>query len=231
MCPALTATSVSRSTGDTVAPSKRTFVAIDVETANSRHEHVCSIGLVRVEDGRIVAQEHRLVRPPCPIAWWNTKVHGLTDRHVLGAPGFRLVWHELAPTLCNADFLVAHNAGFDRAAIAKSCRAARIPEPTLPYRCTVQIARDRWGFDPADLATVCEGLGIPLTNHHNALADARAAAEIVLAEAEGRRRRPGVRPGASGASRVGGEVTCSSTPLGRSHPLTRLAPRATCAWW
>lgn len=156
------------------------FVAIDVETADQHHAHVCAIGVVRVERGRVVADAYRLVRPPCGIDRFNRETHGLTDDDVAGEPAFREVWRDLRFLLDGARFVGAHNAAFDRAALAKSCRAARLPAPVAPYRCTVQLARERWGIRPTSLPSVCERLGIPLGRHHHALDDARAVAEILI---------------------------------------------------
>ena len=40
-----------------------TFVAIDFETANRHRESACAIAMVRVESGKIVHKEHRLIKP------------------------------------------------------------------------------------------------------------------------------------------------------------------------
>jgi DNA polymerase-3 subunit epsilon len=166
-----------------------TFAALDVETADRHHEHVCAIGVVRVEEGRIVAEEYRLVRPPCPIDYWNNRVHGLTDADVADASSFHEVWAELRPLLSDVGFIGAHSAAFDQAVLAKSCRAARVSAPSAPFECTRALARDEWGIRPADLASVCLHLGIRLDRHHHAGADARAVAEILLLRSENRVRR------------------------------------------
>jgi DNA polymerase-3 subunit epsilon len=50
---------------------------------------------------------------------------------------------------------------------------------------TVQVARRQWSIFPTKLNLVCGRLGIPL-DHHEALSDASACAEILLrAHAEG----------------------------------------------
>ena len=41
-----------------------TFVALDFETASFARDSACEIGLVRVEDGRVTAEETRFIRPP-----------------------------------------------------------------------------------------------------------------------------------------------------------------------
>ena len=40
------------------------FVALDFETADHGSDSACQVGLVRVEDARVVRRESRLIRPP-----------------------------------------------------------------------------------------------------------------------------------------------------------------------
>jgi DNA polymerase-3 subunit epsilon len=54
--------------------------------------------------------------------------------------------------------------------------------PTPPFRRTVQIARRVWNIRPTKLSDVCAKLRIAL-NHPEALSDAMACAQIVLAAA------------------------------------------------
>jgi DNA polymerase-3 subunit epsilon len=160
------------------------FVAIDFETADSGHDSACSVAVVRVEGGRIVGSEQRRIRPPRP-TFEFTHIHGIRWDDVADAPPFGEVWQGLAPLLAGAEFLAAHNAGFDRSVLAAGCRLGGLLPPELPFRCTVRIARAAWRLFPTRLPDVCRFLGIPL-RHHDALSDAEACARIVLAaEAEG----------------------------------------------
>ena len=52
------------------------FVAIDFETATSRRDSACAVGLAAGCDGRIVASRTYLIRPPTP-AFSFTGIHGL----------------------------------------------------------------------------------------------------------------------------------------------------------
>lgn len=66
--------------------------------------------------------------------------------------------------------------------------------PRTSFTCTVQLARTQWGIQRTSLPEGCHRLRVPL-RHHDAGADARACARVVLAaEAEGwrlgRRRKP-----------------------------------------
>ena len=160
-------------------PAESTFVAIDFETADYWADSACAVGLVRVENLRVVARRTVLIRPPRPrIAF--TRIHGITWAMVREAPAFAEVWPELAPMLDGAVALVAHNAPFDRKVLHTCCYEAGHPIPSLPFFCTVQIARKRWNRRPNNLPSVCARLGIEL-KHHDAGSDAEACARILIA--------------------------------------------------
>jgi DNA polymerase-3 subunit epsilon len=158
------------------------FVAIDFETADPGRDSACAVGLVRVEGGRIVRQEARLIRPPRDQFVFSS-IHGITWDDVVDQPPFGEVWAGLAEVVTGARFLAAHNAPFDRAVLRSCCQAAGIEPPELPFQCTVRLARRRWGIRPTTLPNVCRWLNIDL-EHHDALSDARACAEILLASEE-----------------------------------------------
>jgi DNA polymerase-3 subunit epsilon len=90
------------------------------------------------------------------------------------------VWLRLEPLLEGADFIAAHNAPFDRGVLNACCARYGLAAPQIPFRCTVQLARQAWNIRPTKLSDVCRELAIPL-NHHEALSDALACAKIVLA--------------------------------------------------
>jgi DNA polymerase-3 subunit epsilon len=158
------------------------FVAIDFETANYAQNSACSIGLVKVNDGKIVDKAMHLIRPPSK-EFVFTYVHGLTWRDVADADDFGKLWPEIESLLDGAEFLVAHNAPFDRGVLHACCEHYGLSRPSLPFRCTVQLARQTWSVFPTKLPDVCRYLSIPL-NHHEALSDALACAQIVIAADE-----------------------------------------------
>jgi len=156
----------------------RPFVAIDFETAAHQRESACAVALARVERGRVVAVEHRLIRPPERVFRFS-HIHGLTWEDVADAPAFRTTWLELAPLFEGAAFFAAHNAPFDRTVLHACCQRARLRPPSLPFHCTMWLARQVWGLYPTTLPHVCDYLEIPL-DHHDAESDARACARIVI---------------------------------------------------
>lgn len=157
----------------------RAFVALDFETANYKPTSACAIGVVRVEDDQVVAAESRLIRPPSRFFAF-TDIHGLSWEDVKSAPRFAEVWQELLAVFDGATFIAAHNAGFDRGVLRACLEEAGLPPPKLPFVCTMHMARRVLGIYPTGLAVVAQRLKVPL-NHHDALSDAHACAQIVIA--------------------------------------------------
>ena len=155
------------------------FVAIDFETASYSRNSACAVGLVHVVDGKIIAEETLLIQPP-QRRFNFTHIHGLTWEDVRNEPTFVECWEAINGFISRADYLVAHNASFDRGVLQHCCESYGIPAPSVPFVCTVQLARKQWDIFPTRLPDVCNYLDIPL-QHHDAASDSRACARIVIA--------------------------------------------------
>jgi DNA polymerase III subunit epsilon len=156
-----------------------TFVAIDFETADHGPDSACAIGLVRASDDRILTRKYYLVRPPRR-SFFFSDIHGITWEKVCDQPTFAVLWPEIQELILGAEFLASHGASFDRRVLKSCCQVANILSPQIPHVCTVKLARNTWGIHPTNLPMVCSHLGLRL-NHHEALSDAEACAEIVIA--------------------------------------------------
>lgn len=157
------------------------FIAIDFETADSRPDSACAVGLTKVHGSEIVDRLYALIRPPrTRFSPFCVNVHGIRWRDVKDAPSFREFWIEHADFLEGTDFLAAHNARFDRRVLDACCAMSGLPAPRLPFVCTVDLARALWNVRPTKLPDVCRFLGLEL-DHHHAGSDADACAGIVMA--------------------------------------------------
>ncbi len=168
------------------------FAAIDFETANPRADSACALGVVVVDDGRIVDRIYELIRPVTP-EFTFTAVHGLAWAHVRTAPTFGEIWPRIQARIGAVQFLAAHNAPFDRRVLSGCCVSYGLPPVPHPFVCTVTVARRVWNIRPTRLPDVCARLGISL-RHHHADSDAEACARIVIAASAA-----GWRPARSGA--------------------------------
>ena len=78
-----------------------------------RQGHGGPFGSVVVKDGEIVDKFYSLIQPePDYYSYWNTRVHGLTQKDTMDAPVFPKVWEQVEPLIEGLP-LVAHNARFD----------------------------------------------------------------------------------------------------------------------
>lgn len=159
------------------------FCAIDFETANAFRGSPCSVGLVRVVDGAVVATSAMLMRPPAgydDFDPFNVELHGITAAMVRGQPRFS---ERLPEILSFADGLpfVAHNAAFDLGVIRDACDVSGLAWPGLTYLCTLVLARRTWSLLSYSLPWVADAAGIAFEHHHDAGADALAAAGVLVA--------------------------------------------------
>lgn len=155
-----------------------TFVAIDFETADTGKDSACAIGLVRVQDNRVAAEAYHLIRPPRSTMMFQY-LHGISWSDVADKPTFRELWPELEAFIGDAEFLVAHNAPFDRGVLNACCDSHGLSAPQIPFLCTVKLARQVWDVRPTKLPNVCSHLNIRL-KHHHAASDSLACAQIVM---------------------------------------------------
>jgi DNA polymerase-3 subunit epsilon len=161
------------------------FVAFDFETANSFRGSPCSIGLVVVRDGKIVEEYGFLMRPPFATGpddfdEFNVGLHGIDWEKVKNEPEFIEIWQKLQPIIGELP-LVAHYAAFDVGVLRDSLDQSEHPWPTLSYACTVVASRRLLKLPSYSLPYVAAELEIDLGNHHDALSDARVAAQIMIA--------------------------------------------------
>ncbi|GEL12859.1 Exonuclease RNase T and DNA polymerase III [Lapidilactobacillus concavus DSM 17758] len=159
------------------------FIAIDFETANSKPDSACSLAIVAVRHDQIVNNFYTLINPQSDFNIWNTRINGLNRAKVATAPTFDQVWQHIS-TLFSMDQLVAaHNAKFDIKVLQQTLLKYEIEPPHFLAVDTVKTSRRLYPELPNHkLDTVSRYLQIELNNHHNALADSYACANILLAQ-------------------------------------------------
>lgn len=157
------------------------FVAMDFETANHQSHSACSLALVMVQNSQIVDEYYTLIQPETPFFWRNVQIHGIHQEDVRTAPKFPEVWQTIQHYFQKNRLIVAHNAAFDTKVLAGCLDYYNLLQPHYLSLCTVKTSRRLFPEMPNHrLNTVCENLNITLANHHDALEDSRACAEILL---------------------------------------------------
>jgi DNA polymerase-3 subunit epsilon len=154
------------------------FVAIDFETADYGRDSACAVGIVVVENRKIVKQLSELIRPPRRYFQF-TWLHGIAWEDVADKPTFDELWPKMARLIDGAEFIAAHNASFDRGVLDECCRSHGRAPPEVRYLCTMRLARRLWDIRPTKLSDVCGQFDIDL-QHHHAGSDALACAKIVM---------------------------------------------------
>lgn len=160
------------------------FVVFDTETTGllPHKDEVVQIGAVRVLKGRIIDGEviDTLVDPGMPIPAVSSKVHGVTDAMVAGAPDIAQAGRSFHKFSSDA-VLVAHNAPFDMAFLRRHAGDMGVSWDH-PILDTVLLSAVLFGASETHtLDALCERLNItvPEELRHTALGDARATAEAL----------------------------------------------------
>jgi DNA polymerase-3 subunit epsilon len=183
-------------------------LVLDFETANMAPSSACSIGIVVLEDFKVIHEECFLIRPPTD-TFLFTHIHGLTYEDVKNSPTFDEIWEKgIAPWYLKSKLMVAHNIGFDQKVLHASAKHYGIEIPRIKTECTVKLARYKLAIKPANLRNVSDTLGIEL-NHHEALSDARASAMIYIHTLSGEKPWLGDRPSKKPPREKTGELISS----------------------
>ena len=157
-----------------------TFNAIDVETANADPYSICQIGIVQVHGGQILGQLSLLVNPEEPFNPLNVRLHGIDEGTIQDSKTLPELHTELCRHLAKT-VLVSHTE-FDRIALEGAMSKYGLEQPPTTWLDSSTVARLAWPSRfgrRRGLASIAGDLGIAF-EHHNAVEDARAAAEIVL---------------------------------------------------
>lgn len=190
------------------------FIAIDVETANGDPASICQIGLACVAATGEILNLGFWVKPAGAFEPFNTRLHGIDADTVRDAPGFPAVFAPLRPVLESCP-LVQHS-GFDRRAMNSACAATDLAPLGSTWCDSVTIARRAWpqlrGNGGHGLANLKEFLALDF-RHHDAVEDARAAAQVVL-RAEHETGLPFAHLAGGGAPRKPGTVAAPMTRPG-----------------
>ena len=157
------------------------YVVFDIETTgfHPSKNKIIEIGAVKVINGEITDRFSEFINPRVPIPFTIERLTGINDAMVCDAPGVEEILPKFL-SFCEGCVLVAHNASFDTSFIRYNAEQLGIEFPPT-YVDTVGLARfllphlGRFKLD-----TVAKELHVSLENHHRAVDDAGATAEIFV---------------------------------------------------
>ena len=168
-------------TGERGQDFETDFVVFDIETTGFSpvNNRIIEIGAVKVSGGEIADKFSTFVNPDVPIPFEIEKLTGINDSMVIDAPSIKEVLPKFL-AFCEGAVLVAHNAEFDMSFIKENAMRQNLKRE-FTYVDTVGIARillPHQGKHTLD--AVAKTMGVSLENHHRAVDDAGATAEIFV---------------------------------------------------
>ncbi|TNF23137.1 MAG: DNA polymerase III subunit epsilon [Rhodobacteraceae bacterium] len=163
-----------------------TYVVFDTETTGllpTQGDEIVQIAALRVVGGKLLRAERldMLVDPGRRIPETSTRVHGITEAMVQGAPGIDVAGRDLHDFAKGA-VLVAHNAPFDMAFFHKHADVIG-REFDNPVLDTVLLSAVLFGItEEHTLDALCARLGveIPEADRHTAMGDTLATGTVFV---------------------------------------------------
>lgn len=160
------------------------FAVVDVETANENFASICSIGVARFRGGVLVDEYYTLVNPETYFS--NTYIHGIARAHVRDAPKLAEGLALLDSWLADDHARTVCHMPFDKTATTRAAEKVGIDWGHIEWHDSARAVKLGWpeyrhgGYG---LKKITKVLGIEF-EHHNALADAKAAGAVLLEAAK-----------------------------------------------
>ena len=140
---------------------ERTYCVVDIEATGGNHKNgrIIEIGIVKIGQGRVIAEYSTLVNPQQPIDKYVSKLTGISDNDLANAPVFAQVAPKIIDFLGESIF-VAHNATFDYAYLRAELRKIGVNYVTEQL-CTIDLSRQIFpNEDSYSLGKLCQSLGL-----------------------------------------------------------------------
>lgn len=153
-------------------PDKLAFVDIETTGMRSAYDRIIEIGILRVENNKLVKTFHSLFNPQTYIPAEITKITGITGADLKNAPSFRSMKDEILETLADCVF-VAHNVRFDYSFLMNELKRENITFSSKHF-CTVRLSRLLYPSQRHhNLSALIERFNFTCVNRHRALDDAK----------------------------------------------------------
>lgn len=162
-------------------------VYLDTETTGTdRNSEIVEVCIVN-EDGKVLYQS--FVKPISPITADTTRIHGITNDMIRGAPNWLRVWPEVEAVIADR-YIGIYNADFDLRMMQQTHAKYRLPwiaNPVARNFCIMKMYAQFYGdWDPVrgsyrwqSLDSAGRQCHIPLRNTHRAFDDCLLAREIL----------------------------------------------------
>lgn len=162
-----------------------TVFCLDTESTGldyDRGDRLISIGIVKIEGDKLVSEREWMINPEKAIAFEATRVHGITNKDLVGKPKFADIAKEVVDEIGNVP-LVIHNSAFDMGFLQNEMALARLPP--IENRVIDTLGLARRALEPGKKASLDALLKNQLKatykrEVHGALVDARLLAMVYL---------------------------------------------------
>jgi exodeoxyribonuclease X len=157
------------------------YAVVDVEGNGQQPPGLVELAVVPIMGGVIGEPASWLVKPEHSIKYFATRIHGITNQDVAGAPTFAAVEDEIRKAL-DADALVAHNAHVDVGVLQRQLTDWACPEVFDTLKLAKRFMPDRVSYKLGVLAeafALADGLRAGLSPHR-ATYDALVTARLFL---------------------------------------------------
>ena len=162
-------------------PSQLDFSVIDFETANANLNSACSIGIAGVRNNQIVGEFYSLIKPRfLSVDQKNFEIHGISKNDLIDAPSFKDIWQDICEYIQNSKYIVAHNAQFDMSVLNETAKVYNIDVDDFRFVCSMNLCNGYTGSTGNGLDAISKYYEVENSNHHNALNDAKTAAQCVI---------------------------------------------------
>lgn len=157
------------------------YVVFDIETTglSAVSDEITELGAVKIENGVITDSFSQLINPGIPIPPNVVELTGISDEMVAEMPNTDEVLPKFLD-FCRGCVVVAHNAGFDTGFIRQKASRTGLKFNNKIVD-TLRLSRELFPEKAKHtLDTVAKRMGVSLENHHRAVDDAKATAQIFL---------------------------------------------------
>lgn len=158
----------------------KVYVVFDLETTGLDKAacEITEVGAVKIIDGKIAEQFTSLIKPDGKVPAEITKITGIDDEMVSGAPKISAVLPDFLKFI-DGCALVAMNADFDVSIMRRYAYGAEYAFSHEEQDIMVMGRQQIKGLNHYNLATLADYFGV-VFHHHRALSDAYATAEIFI---------------------------------------------------
>lgn len=158
------------------------FCVFDLETTGGNHDvdQIIEIGLVRVQNQKIVAEKHLMVKPEIEIPIFIQRLTSISPSDMKDAKKIEEVIDDILEFMGDS-ILVAHNVSFDVPFFNSVLR--RLGKPTLTNKSLCTVLMTKYLIPDllnSNLNYMSKIFGIEHAKAHRALDDTKATAELLL---------------------------------------------------